>query len=189
MMLPFYYGFEKPPGLPGGPIAKLNIPSVGISAIILEGVDDRTLDVAPGHVPGAALPGENGNVGIAAHRDTFFRKLQTIRDGDLVTLTTFEGVYHYTVESTEVVEPTRTDVLAPSGSPTLTLVTCYPFHIVGPAPKRFIVRGRLIQGETLSAAKQGMGSEQPGGTDCFSSASLIADFKYCYPPNIVSRYC
>ena len=153
--------FRTAPVLPGGPIAKLNIPSVGISAIILEGVDDRTLDVAPGHIPGTALPGENGNVGIAAHRDTFFRKLQTIRDGDLVTLTTFEGVYHYKVESTEVVEPTRTDVLAPSGSPTLTLVTCYPFHMVGPAPKRYIVRGRFIQGETLSAAKQGTGSEQP----------------------------
>ena len=73
----------------------------------------------------------------------------------------FEGVYHYKVDSTEVVEPTRTDVLAPTGSPTLTLVTCYPFHMVGPAPKRFIVRGRFIQGETLSAAKQGTGSEQP----------------------------
>jgi sortase A len=128
----------------GGPIGKLTIPSAGISAIVLEGTDSGTLKVAPGHIPGTALPGEGGNVAIAGHRDTFFRNLAMIRIGDSVKLTTVKGTYEYKVDATEVVDPAKTDVLQPSGSPTLTLVTCYPFYWIGPAPKRFIVRGHLI---------------------------------------------
>jgi sortase A len=130
--------------VPGGPMGKLTIPSVGISAIVLEGDDGATLNAAPGHIPGTALPGENGNVAIAGHRDTFFRNLDTIRAGDTITLRTLRGTYQYKVDSTEVVDPSQTEVLQPSGAPTLTLVTCYPFHFIGPAPKRFIVRSRMV---------------------------------------------
>ena len=132
----------------GGPIGKLAIASAGISAIVLEGADSGTLEVAPGHIPGTALPGEGGNMAIAGHRDTFFRNLKTIRNGDSIQLTTLKGTYEYRVDTTEVVDPARTDVLESSGSPTLTLVTCYPFHWIGPAPKRFIVRGHLLRGPT-----------------------------------------
>jgi LPXTG-site transpeptidase (sortase) family protein len=128
----------------GVPIGKLTIPSVGISAIVLDGDDSGTLNIAPGHIPGTALPGEYGNAGIAAHRDTFFRNLETVREGDPITVTTLGGVYLYRVDSTEVVDPTRTDVLAPTKGAILTLVTCYPFHWIGPAPKRFIVRSQLV---------------------------------------------
>ena len=131
--------------LPGDPIGKLTIGSVGISAMVLEGADSETLNVAPGHIPGTALPQENGNVAIAGHRDTFFRNLEKLRDGDSITLTTLTGVYRYRVDSMEVVDPARLDVLAPTKEPTLTLVTCYPFHMIGPAPKRFIVRGHLVR--------------------------------------------
>ena len=131
--------------VPGDPIGKLTIPSTGISAIVLEGADSGTLKIAPGHIPGTALPGEAGNVAIAGHRDTFFRNLERIRSGDTVRLTTLRGTYQYKVDATEVVDPSRTDVLESSASPTFTLVTCYPFHWIGPAPKRFIVRGHLIR--------------------------------------------
>jgi sortase A len=128
----------------GGPIAQLTIPSAGISAIVLEGSDESTLKIAPGHIPGTALPGEAGNVAIAGHRDTFFRKLERIRRGDTVKLATLKDTYQYKVDTIEVVDPARIDVLESSGHPTLTLVTCYPFHWIGPAPKRFIVHGHLL---------------------------------------------
>jgi sortase A len=137
----------------GGPIGKIAIPAVGISAIVLEGADAGTLTVAPGHVPGTALPNERGNVAIAGHRDTFFRNLEKIHDGDSVTLTTLGAVYHYRVDSTEIVDPSRTDVLAPEDRATLTLVTCYPFHWIGPAPKRFIVRGHLVNKNALNTSE------------------------------------
>lgn len=146
--------FQSDSVLVGLPIGRLRIPSVGISAIVLEGDNAGTLRVAPGHIPGTALPDQNGNVAIAGHRDTFFRGLEAVRAGDNVTLTTFHGIYEYRVDAMEVVDPARTDVLEPSGHPILTLVTCYPFHIIGPAPKRFIVRGHLIHSQAFRAQRQ-----------------------------------
>jgi sortase A len=133
---------------PDSPIGKLTIPSVGISAIVLEGDDGVTLNTAPGHIPGTALPGRNGNVAIAGHRDTFFRNLETIQLGDAIQLRTLHGTYIYKVDSTRVVDPSQTDVLQPSVIPTLTLVTCYPFHFVGPAPKRFLVQSHLVRADS-----------------------------------------
>jgi len=157
--------------VPGDPIGKLTIPSTGISAIVLEGTDSGTLKMAPGHIPGTALPGEAGNVAIAGHRDTFFRNLERIRSGDTVRLTTLRGTYHYRVDATEVVDPARTDVLESSGSPTFTLVTCYPFHWIGPAPKRFIVRGHLIRAHTAGSRAC---AERSGGADgVVSSAEML----------------
>jgi sortase A len=90
------------------------------------------------------LPGQLGNVGIAGHRDTFFRPLRNIRQGDMIALTTLEGEYRYRVVSTSVVSPSEVSVLRPTGEEVLTLVTCYPFYYVGSAPERFIVRAKIV---------------------------------------------
>lgn len=127
---------------PGAPFGRIEIPRLGISAMIVEGVRPHDLKLAVGHIPGTAFPGESSNVALAGHRDTFFRKLGRVRDNDLITLTTLHGIYRYRVESTGVVQPTDVDVLDPTPNPALTLVTCYPLSYVGPAPERFIVRAR-----------------------------------------------
>jgi sortase A len=128
----------------GGLIGRIEIPSLGLSVIVVEGVGSRTLRRAAGHIPGTALPGRPGNVGISAHRDTYFRPLRKIRQNDIITFTTVLGVYHYRVVSTKVVGPHDVAVLAPSGNEILTLVTCYPFYFVGPAPDRFVVRAERV---------------------------------------------
>jgi sortase A len=112
--------------------------------MIMEGIDGRTLRHAVGHIPGTPLPGQPGNVALAGHRDTVFRGLRSIHKDDEVTLTTLRGSYRYRVDSTQVVEPEDTEVLDNSVDDILTLVTCYPFYFVGPAPKRFIVRAHRI---------------------------------------------
>jgi sortase A len=124
----------------GAVVGRLAIPRLGLSVIVVEGVQARDLEKAAGHIPGTALPGEPGNVGIAAHRDTFFRPLRAIRPNDAITLSTFAGSYRYRVVSTEVVFPSDIHVLDPTGQDALTLVTCFPFNYIGAAPKRFIVR-------------------------------------------------
>jgi sortase A len=132
-------------------IGRIEVPRLGLRAIVAEGVDRRTLRRAVGHLPGTALPGGAGNVGLAGHRDTLFRSLQDVRAGDLVRLVTPDGWYEYVVESTSVVEPTRTEVLEPAGHASLTLITCYPFSVVGPAPGRFVVRARFQGGLSAGA--------------------------------------
>ena len=111
--------------------------------VVREGTDRRTLERAVGHVSGTALPGQSGNVCLAAHRDTFFRRLEGVRKNDTIRITTPEATYEYTVQGTSVVDPGAVEVLASTGDAALTLVTCYPFGYVGPAPRRFIVSGRL----------------------------------------------
>jgi len=128
----------------GTPLGRIDIRSVSLSAIILEGTANSTLRRAAGHVPGTPLPGQPGNVAIAGHRDTFFRTLRDIHTGDEITLTTLDGSYSYRVSSARVVDPEDTAVLDDSEESVLTLVTCYPFYFVGPAPKRFIVRAQWI---------------------------------------------
>jgi sortase A len=114
-----------------------------VSAVVRAGSDSRTLRLAVGHIPGTALPGEPGNVGLAAHRDTFFRRLGEIREHDEVRIVTPEGTFSYRVQGTQVVNPSDVWVLDPTDAPALTLVTCYPFTYVGSAPRRFIVRAQL----------------------------------------------
>ena len=125
-------------------MGRIEIRTIGLDAMILEGTDARTLRRAVGHIPGTPLPGKQGNVVITGHRDTFFRPLHNIRKDDEILLTTLNGSYRYRVDLTEVVEPQDTEVLADSDDAVLTLVTCYPFYYVGPAPKRFIVRAHLL---------------------------------------------
>ena len=126
------------------PLGRIEISTIGLTAMILEGTDARTLRRAGGHIPGTPLPGQQGNVAITGHRDTFFRPLRNIGKDDEIRLTTLNGSYRYRVDSTKVVEPENTEVLADSDDAVLTLVTCYPFYFVGPAPKRFIVRAHMI---------------------------------------------
>ena len=132
--------------IPGGALGKIEIARIGLAAMILEGTDERTLRHAVGHIPGTPLPGQQGNVAIAGHRDTFFRALRNVQHDDEIRLTTLDGTYRYLVDSTQVVAPEDTRVLDDSGDTILTLVTCYPFYYVGPAPKRFIVRAHRILG-------------------------------------------
>lgn len=122
-----------------GIVGRISIPRLHLSAIVEEGVDDRTLSRAVGHIPGTALPGQAGNVGIAGHRDTFFRALKDLQPQDEIDFTTRAGHFHYVVESLRVVEPDNVSVLKPQGGETLTLVTCFPFQYIGNAPRRFIV--------------------------------------------------
>jgi sortase A len=123
-------------------IGRLAIPRLHVSAVVLEGDDDAALRFGAGHVPWTPLPAHPGNVGIAAHRDTVFRRLRNIAVQDDIQLTTPEGSYHYRVTSTEIVRPQDTGVLDNSVGEELTLVTCYPFSYIGPAPLRFIVHAR-----------------------------------------------
>ncbi len=130
----------------GEALGRIEIARIGLTAMIMEGTDGRTLRRAVGHVPGTPMPGQQGNVAIAGHRDTFFRPLRNIRTDDEITLTTLGGSYLYLVDSAQVVSPDDTQVLDNSSDTILTLVTCYPFYFVGPSPKRFIVRAHRIPG-------------------------------------------
>lgn len=121
-------------------LALIEIPRLRLSAIVREGVDEETLELAVGHVPGTALPGEVGNIALAGHRDTFFRPLNRIKMNDLIRVVVPPNTYEYKVNSIDVVEPHEISVLESSGSEELTLVTCYPFRYIGNAPKRFIVK-------------------------------------------------
>lgn len=136
------------PALPaprgGQVVGQLEIPRLGFSVMVVEGDDAGDLKRAAGHIPGTAFPGHPGNTGIAAHRDTYFRPLRLIHQGDAVTLNTLDGTYRYRVVSTKVVQPDDNQVLRPTPRDTLTLVTCYPFYYIGPAPKRFIVRAERL---------------------------------------------
>lgn len=127
------------PPIDAGLIGRLEIPRLRMSVVVMEGDDDPTLARAVGHVPGTALPWDPGNTVLAGHRDTFFRPLRNLRDGDEIRVTTTRGTFDYRVITTEIVEPDDVSVLAPTASRSLTLVTCYPFVYVGQAPQRFII--------------------------------------------------
>jgi len=130
-----------------GLIGRLTIPRLHLRAIVEEGVGNDTLGIAVGHIPGTALPGQGGNVGVAGHRDTLFRGLARIQPHDLIQLDTLDRRYVYEVASTEVVKPRDVGVLRAGSYPEITLVTCYPFNYIGPAPDRFIVKARLVTNE------------------------------------------
>lgn len=129
-------------------IGRIEIPRLLLSVVVVEGVDKTTLRRAVGHIPGTAMPGEAGNVGLAGHRDTFFRPLKDLKIKDQIQFSTMKGNFKYEVQSLRVVEPNNVGVLASSGENMLTMVTCYPFYYVGPAPKRWIVRARQVSPQT-----------------------------------------
>jgi sortase A len=123
----------------GDLVGRLEIPRLDLSVMVLEGVASRTLRLGAGHIPGTAFPGQHGNFGIAAHRDSFFRALSKIEPNDRIRFETVDKVLEYRVVDTEIVKPDDVSVLDPGSQDTLTLVTCYPFYYIGPAPKRFVV--------------------------------------------------
>ncbi|HKN75012.1 MAG TPA: class D sortase [Candidatus Acidoferrum sp.] len=137
---------KKPPSLlvEGGVIGEIQVPRLHVKAIVVQGDSHTILRRAVGHIPETALPGAPGNVVLAGHRDTFFRPLRNIRLGDAITLKTPGGVFQYLVESTEVVPASDIEVLNASGGRTLTLITCFPFDYIGPAPSRYVVRAREL---------------------------------------------
>ncbi len=142
--------FEAAGGALPEALARLDVPDAGLSVMVLEGTDPWTLNRAVGRIEGTARPGEDGNIGIAGHRDGFFRGLRHLEIGDPLLLTTLEGVAHYEVVELSVVSPVDVEVLGATDEPTLTLVTCYPFYYVGDAPERFVVRAQRTRVEPWS---------------------------------------
>jgi LPXTG-site transpeptidase (sortase) family protein len=124
----------------GTVLGKFGMPRLGLSFVLLEGTDARTLDRSIGRVEASGRLGEPGNIGIAGHRNTHFRKLEWVRRGDEVVLTTHNGEYRYLVEWVHLFSPDALEVLDPAHGPAVTLITCFPFEYVGSAPLRFVVR-------------------------------------------------
>jgi|SRR5690242_15326486 len=126
----------------GDSIGEIDIPSIALRAVVIQGSSPQVLRLGVGHLYETPTPGEPGNVVLAGHRDTFFRPLRRVAVGDAILLRTGGQTFRYLVQSTEVVSPKDVDVLKSSNGNELTLVTCFPFDYVGPAPKRFIVHAR-----------------------------------------------
>lgn len=129
----------KPAVKIGDVLGRMDIPRLGVSVAVLQGTNSRMLRLGAGHIESTPLPGEPGNTGIAGHRDTFFRELKDVRSNDEIQIQTATRLFHYQVDWVKVVAPDDNSVLTPSTEATLTLVTCYPFYFVGPAPSRFVV--------------------------------------------------
>ncbi len=128
----------------GDIIGEFQVPRLGLSVMVVEGDSRANLRRAVAHISNSPLPGELGNVALAGHRDTFFRPLRNIHVGDEITFKTQARTINYVVESFDVVAPDDLQILDPTAGHDLTLVTCYPFYFVGPAPKRFIVHAREV---------------------------------------------
>jgi sortase A len=127
-----------------GALALLRIKNLDIEAAVLPDSSDWALNRGLGWIEGTARPGEDGNVGIAGHRDGFFRGLKDVASGDTIELELPDRVEQYRVSSITIVKPDDVSVLDPTPEATLTLVTCYPFYFVGSAPERFIVKATRV---------------------------------------------
>jgi sortase A len=123
----------------GDILGRIEIPRIGLSVIVLEGTTSQTLQHGAGHIEGTALPGEPGNIGIAGHRDTYFRGLKDIRANDEIQIQTAAGITRYEVDWIQITVPSDVSIVSPATGSALTLVTCYPFHYIGAAPERFVV--------------------------------------------------
>ena len=162
---------------PGALIGRLRIPRLNVAVMVREGATESTLSRAVGHIPGTELPGQMGNVGLAGHRDTFFRPLRNIRKDDAIDLDTGHGTIRYSVTATQIVSPRDVEVLKASAGKTLTLVTCYPFYYVGSAPKRFIVRATEVQSNTVASDTTGFSGATPGRTESKRAISERVRYK------------
>jgi sortase A len=123
----------------GDVLGRIEIPRIGVSVAVLQGTTSQTLWLGVGHIKGTELPGEPGNIGIAGHRDTYFRALKDIHRDDEIQLQTATGITMYEVDWIQITSPSDVGILAPTAESSLTLVTCYPFYYIGAAPKRFFV--------------------------------------------------
>ena len=135
------------------PLAVLRINPIELEVSVLEGTDEITLNRAVGHIAGTANISSNGNVGIAGHRDGFFRGLKDIKLGDVIEISTSRETRNYTVDKIVIVKPEDVWVLNPRTSPSITLVTCYPFYFIGHAPDRYIVQASLINAQSKANTK------------------------------------
>ena len=145
-------GRTRDQALAKGIVGRLTIPRLGLRAMVGEGLSPRVLDRAIGHVPGSPFPGEPGNIGLAGHRDTYFRKLAGVRAHDLIRITTPDGEFSYRVVNTAIVGSHAGRLLRDQRFSGLTLVTCYPFNYLGSAPSRFIVRAEPASSDAGRAA-------------------------------------
>jgi len=127
------------------PLAVLSIPKIKLRVPIFDGTDDLILNRGAGRIQGTAMPGDSGNIGIAAHRDGFFRSLKDVDVGDRLELSTFRGTITYAIDDIEIVFPDNVTVLEPRAQPSVTLVTCYPFYFIGDAPQRYIVHASQLR--------------------------------------------
>ena len=146
-------------------VAVLRIEALDIEVPVFDSTDALALNRGAGHVAGTTLPGDTGNIAIAGHRDGFFRKLKDVEAGMSISLLSASGRQEYEVSSLKVVDPLDVSVLSPEGDPRITLITCYPFYYVGPAPDRFIVTARLVgpARDSVLAAGQKRAGSTPGG--------------------------
>jgi sortase A len=126
------------------PLAVLSIEKFDLKVPVYNGTDEINLNRGAGRIEGTAWIDSPGNLGIAGHRDGFFRDLKDIEVGDSIDMLTHQGNSEFVVSSITIVDPTDVSVLAPTDASTITLVTCYPFYFVGNAPKRYIVKGELV---------------------------------------------
>jgi sortase A len=145
------------------PLAVLRISKVHLEVPVLDGTDDLTLNRGVGHIVGTDRPGENGNIGIAGHRDGFFRALKDVGPGDTIELVTPKRVVRYVVDQIVLVRPEDVSVLQPRSRPSLTLVTCYPFYFVGSAPQRYIVQASVV-GPEVPILDVSKASSEPGAS-------------------------
>lgn len=127
-----------------GVIGRLEVPRLGLAVMVREGVDAATLRRAAGHVTSTALPGEKGNFVVLGHRDSFFRGLRELKEGDVVRIRTRKASFSYAVQSIQVVEPESLTRIAATGESSVTLITCFPFNYLGSAPRRFVAQARLV---------------------------------------------
>jgi sortase A len=140
------------------PLAVLRVRSIDLEVPVLDGTDDLTLNRGTGWILGTARPGALGNIGIAGHRDGFFRGLKNLRVNDTMELVTSDRTDTYSVDDIRIVNPDDVSVLRPTATPSLTLVTCYPFYFVGSAPQRYIVHASIRRSPSLRTDADTKGS-------------------------------
>jgi sortase A len=131
------------------PVARLTINSIGLSRVVLKNATHDSLSFGPAHISASARPGANGNIAIAGHRDSFFRSLERVKKGDVIELESLSAVHSFKVSDMEIADPEDTHWAENTDDDLITLITCYPFEYIGPAPKRYVVRGRLIKTEGI----------------------------------------
>ncbi|MGD0548321.1 MAG: class D sortase [Terracidiphilus sp.] len=129
----------------GDLLGRMEIPRIGLSVMVLQGTSSKTLRLGVGHISGTALPGESGNIGIAGHRDTFFRSLKNIHREDEILLQTTAGIARYEVDWIQITAPGDSGIVSTATESGLTLVTCYPFYYIGAAPERFVVHAHRLR--------------------------------------------
>ncbi|MCH5585679.1 class D sortase [Shimazuella sp. AN120528] len=129
----------------GQHFADLIIPRLKVKIPVIEGTDEDELSVGAGHYAGSVLPGEGDNCVIAGHRDTVFRRMGKLKKGDLLQVSSNQGVFTYRIRKMWITNPDDRTVIVPRGEPILTLATCYPFIFIGPAPKRYIIEATLVK--------------------------------------------